>query len=139
MDLFNVCYEILPLAFQRFFAHTEESDAQLAALADATVALMVWVVRPLGDLITTLPAGPSFELFYESDYLLPHRAALAGYLEWGSRLARAESSRAAAGAQAEAAGGVAGTGPRSGRPARPARKRPSRTSRPSRCPGRTRR
>ena len=84
MDLFNVCYEILLLAFQRFFAHTEESDAQLAVLADATVALMVAVVGPLGDLITTLPAGPeypgrtagpSFELFYESDYLLPHRDA----------------------------------------------------------------
>jgi ferritin-like protein len=84
MDLFNVCYEILLLALQRFFAHTEESDAQLAALADATVALMIQVVAPLGDLITTLPAGPeypgrtagpSFELFYESDYLLPHRDA----------------------------------------------------------------
>ena len=84
MDLFNVCYEILLLAFQRFFAHTEETDAQLTALADATVALMVQVVRPLGELITTLPAGPeypgrtagpSFELFYESDYLLPHRDA----------------------------------------------------------------
>jgi Ferritin-like len=75
MDVFNVCYEILLLAFQRFFAHTEESDAQLAALADATVALMARVVRPLGDLITTLPAGPeypdrtagpSFELCYEA-------------------------------------------------------------------------
>src|SRR6185437_5129318 len=40
------------------------------------------VLRPLGDVITTLPigpehprntAGPSFELFYEDDYLLPHR------------------------------------------------------------------
>ena len=29
MDLFNVCYEILLLAFERFFAHTEETDAQL--------------------------------------------------------------------------------------------------------------
>lgn len=84
MDLFNVCYEILLLAFQRFFAHTDETDPQLAALADATVALMARVVKPLGDLITTLPAGPdypgctagpSFELFYESDYLLPHRDA----------------------------------------------------------------
>jgi CDGSH-type Zn-finger protein/truncated hemoglobin YjbI len=84
MDLFNVCYEILLLAFQRFFAHTEETDAQLTVLADATVALMIRVVKPLGELITTLPAGPeypdrtagpSFELFYESDYLLPHRDA----------------------------------------------------------------
>src|SRR5580693_7811756 len=84
MDLFNVCYEILLLAFQRFFAHTEETDTQLTALADATVALMIQVIKPLGDLITALPAGPeypgqtagpSFELFYESDYLLPHRDA----------------------------------------------------------------
>jgi hypothetical protein len=84
MDLFNVCYEILLLALQRFFAHTEESDAQLTALADAAVALMIRVIKPLGELITTLPAGPehpgrtagpSFELFYESDYLLPHRDA----------------------------------------------------------------
>ena len=29
MDLFNVCYEILLLMLQRFFAHTEETDAQL--------------------------------------------------------------------------------------------------------------
>jgi len=84
MDLFNVCYEILLLALQRFFAHTEETDAQLTVLADATVTLMARVVKPLGDLITALPAGPeypgrttgpSFELFYESDYLLPHRDA----------------------------------------------------------------
>jgi hypothetical protein len=42
------------------------------------------VLRPLGALITTLPvgrehpgsrAGPSFELFYENDYLMPHREA----------------------------------------------------------------
>ena len=59
MDLFNVCYEILLLALQRFFAHTEETDAQLAALADAAVTLMIRVIKPLGDLITTLPAGPN--------------------------------------------------------------------------------
>ena len=84
MDLFNVAYEILLQIFERFFAHTEETDAQLKALADATMALMFQVIKPLGDLITTLPAGPSypgvsagpsFELFYESDYLLPHRDA----------------------------------------------------------------
>jgi CDGSH-type Zn-finger protein/truncated hemoglobin YjbI len=84
MDLFNVSYEILLLGLQRFFAHTEETDAQLTALADATVALMFRAVKPLGDLVTTLPAGPdypartagpSFELFYESDYVLPHREA----------------------------------------------------------------
>src|SRR5689334_24612945 len=45
---------------------------------------MFGAIEPLGDLVTTLPAGPeypgrtagpSFELFYESDYVLPHREA----------------------------------------------------------------
>ena len=57
---------------------------QLKALADASVNLMFGAIEPLGDLVTTLPAGPeypgrtagpSFELFYESDYVLPHREA----------------------------------------------------------------
>ena len=81
-DLFNVGYEILLQLFERFFAHTTETDPQLKVLADASVALMVQVIKPLGSLITTLPAGagypahtagPSFELFYESDYLMPHQ------------------------------------------------------------------
>lgn len=84
VDLFNVGYEILLQIFERFFAHTEESDAELQTLADATVSIMFRVIRPLGELITTLPAGPehpgrtvgpSFELFYETDYLMPHREA----------------------------------------------------------------
>jgi CDGSH-type Zn-finger protein/truncated hemoglobin YjbI len=84
MDLFNVCYEILLLMLQRFFAHTEETDAQLRALADGSYTLMAQALKPLGNVITQLPAGPeypgqtagpSFELFYESDYVLPHREA----------------------------------------------------------------
>jgi CDGSH-type Zn-finger protein len=84
MDLFNVSYEILLLMLQRFFAHTEETDPQLKTLADAAVNLMFQAIEPIGDLVTTLPAGPdypgrtagpSFELFYESDYVLPHREA----------------------------------------------------------------
>jgi len=83
-DLFNIGYEILLQIFERFFAHTEETGAQLNVLADATVALMLRVIKPVGDLVTALPvgedhpgrtAGPSFELFYESDYLMPHREA----------------------------------------------------------------
>src|SRR5487761_1755766 len=83
-DLFNVGYEILLQIFERFFAHTQETDAQLMVLADATISLMFGVIKPLGDLITTLPAGPdypgrtagpSFELFYETDPILPHREA----------------------------------------------------------------
>ena len=83
-DLFNVVYEILLQTFERFFAHTEETDDQLSTLADVTLDLMFRGIKPLGDLITKLPAGPeypgqtagpSFELFYESDYLMPHREA----------------------------------------------------------------
>jgi len=83
-DLFNVVYEVLLEIFERYFAHTEETDAQLKILADAAVALMLRVISPLGNLITTLPAGPdypgknagpSFELFYETDFLMPHRTA----------------------------------------------------------------
>jgi CDGSH-type Zn-finger protein/truncated hemoglobin YjbI len=89
-DLFNVSYEILLQMFERYFAHTEESDEQLGTLADATVGIMLRVLRPLGNLITTLPvgpdhpgmtAGPSFELFYENDYLMPHREAAWALLE----------------------------------------------------------
>jgi hypothetical protein len=84
MDLFNVSYEALLLMLQRFFARTEETDAQLKALADACVNVMFRAIKPLGDLVTTLPAGPdypgrtagpSFELFYETDCVLPHREA----------------------------------------------------------------
>jgi hypothetical protein len=89
-DLFNVSYEILLQMMERFFAHTEETDAQLATLANSALALMLGAIKPLGDLLTTLPvgpdhadlnAGPSFELFYESDYLLPHREAAWALLE----------------------------------------------------------
>ena len=89
-DLFNVSYEILLQIFERYFAHTDETDEQLGTLADATVALMLRVLKPLGNLITKLPvgpafpgmnAGPSFELFYENDYLMPHREAAWALLE----------------------------------------------------------
>ena len=89
-DLFNVGYEVLLQLLHRYFAHTEETDAQLTTLSRAAIALMVGVLKPLGDLITTLPVGPehpgmtagaSFELFYENDYLVPHREAAWALLE----------------------------------------------------------
>jgi CDGSH-type Zn-finger protein/truncated hemoglobin YjbI/ferredoxin len=89
-DLFNVGYEILLQTFERYFAHTEESDAQLATLAETTLALMLRMLKPLGSVITARPvgpehpgmtAGPSFELFYETDYLMPHREAAWALLE----------------------------------------------------------
>src|SRR4029450_9895664 len=89
-DLFNVSYEVLLQTLERYFAHTEETDAQLATLSHATLGSMLRVLKPLGDLVTTLPvgpdhpgmtAGPSFELCYESDSLMPHREAAWALLE----------------------------------------------------------
>src|SRR5262249_33066478 len=89
-DLSNVGYEVLLQMLHRYFAHTEETDAQLMTLSRAAIALMAGAVKPLGDMITMLPVGPehpgmtagaSFELFYENDYLVPHREAAWALLE----------------------------------------------------------
>jgi hypothetical protein len=83
-DLFNTSYEVLLLVLQRYFGHLEETEAQLGVLVDVALNLMFEVIEPLAQAITRLPvgsdypgrtAGPSFELFYESDYVLPHRRA----------------------------------------------------------------
>jgi hypothetical protein len=84
VDLLNAVVEVLLQVLSRYFAHTTESDAQLATLSNVAVGLMKDGVKALGGLVTQLPmgpefpgqtAGPSFELFYEVDYLLPHREA----------------------------------------------------------------
>ena len=73
----------------------------------------------LGDLITTLPvgpdhtdlnAGPSFELFYESDYVLPHREAAWALLEERVREAANFCSRISEFAQAPVADQLAPVG-----------------------------
>ena len=83
-DLLNASYEVALQLLARYFNHTDESDAQLETLAHAAVYLMEEVISPLGELITRLPigsdypgknAGPTFELFYDADWLLPHRDA----------------------------------------------------------------
>jgi hypothetical protein len=58
-DLCNVSYEILLQLLARFFGHTEETDAQLATLSSGTLSLMFGAIKPLGDLLTTLPVGPA--------------------------------------------------------------------------------
>ena len=89
-DLLNAVYEVLLQLLARYFAHTEESEEQLAVLADVAVGLMYAVVKPLGGLVTRLPVGPdhpgatvgpTFELFYAVDYLLPHRDAAWAVIE----------------------------------------------------------
>jgi len=84
MDLLNVSFEVLLQLLSRYFAHTDESPEQLQVLADVSVGLMYSAIKVLGGVVTTLPvgpdqpgvkAGPGFELFYQVDYFLPHRAA----------------------------------------------------------------
>jgi hypothetical protein len=67
----------------RFFAHTEETEEELQTLSSTAVGAMSLLIKPLGQLLTTLPvgaeypgksAGPNFE-FYRTSYLLPHRHA----------------------------------------------------------------
>jgi hypothetical protein len=83
-DLANVVYEVLLQVLYRLLSRIDESDAETATLADVAVGLMVDGIEPLGKILTTLPvgpghpgvtAGPPFELFYQPDYLLPHRRA----------------------------------------------------------------
>jgi hypothetical protein len=84
VDLLNAVYEVILQLLARYFAHTDETDDHLGVLADVSVGLMQTVIKPLGGLVTRLPvgwdypgatAGPTFELFYAVDYLLPHRDA----------------------------------------------------------------
>ncbi|MBV8236056.1 MAG: hypothetical protein JO075_10185, partial [Acidimicrobiia bacterium] len=83
-DLGNVAYEVLLQLLYRLLCHVDETDEQLKTLSAVSVQLMFDVIEPLGELLTTLPvgpehpgmtAGPTFELFYQPDYLLPHRQA----------------------------------------------------------------
>jgi hypothetical protein len=83
-DLGNVAYEVLLQLLYRLLSRVDENDKQMKILSRVAVGLMFDVIEPLGDVLTTLPvgpehpgrtAGPSFELFYQPDYLLPHRSA----------------------------------------------------------------
>jgi hypothetical protein len=95
-DLCNVVYEVLLQVLYRLLSRIDESDAETATLADVAVGLMANGIAPLANVLTTLPVGPGspgvtvgapFELFYEPDYLLPHRRA--AWLLMSERLAEA--------------------------------------------------
>ena len=105
-DLGNVAYEVLLQLLYRLLCHVDESDAQIKTLADVGVQMMFDVIEPLADILTTMPvgpeqpgrtAGPTFELFYQPDYLLPHRRAawllMAEHLADAAVLAEGEAAR----------------------------------------------
>lgn len=95
-ELFNACYGLMLEMLMRFFAHTEESQAELSALIQTAIGVMEGVIKPLGTILTSLPAtstgdvpraGPSFA-FYRSINYLPHRdAAWALFVERFEELA----------------------------------------------------
>ena len=83
-ELFNSAYGASLEILSRFFIHVDSPQKELETLADAAVQLMSQVIRPLGDLMTTLPvgpdhpgrtAGPAFEVLRRVSYILPHRKA----------------------------------------------------------------
>jgi hypothetical protein len=83
-DLCNVAYEVLLHLLYRLMSHIDESADQIGTLATVAVDLMYDVIEPLADILSTMPVGPehpgrtagaTFELFYQPDYLLPHRRA----------------------------------------------------------------
>ncbi|MBV8528447.1 MAG: hypothetical protein JOZ75_09040, partial [Candidatus Dormibacteraeota bacterium] len=105
-DLGNVAYEVLLQLLYRLLCHVDESDEQIKTLADVGVQMMFDVIEPLADILTTMPvgaehpgrtAGPTFELFYQPDYLLPHRRAawllMAEHLADAALLAGGEAAR----------------------------------------------
>ena len=82
-NLFNGCYEILIQMLGRLLVHSGETEEQLTLLADITVGIMMDVISPLGDALTTIPmgnsypgmtAGPSFRFSRDTNNL-PHREA----------------------------------------------------------------
>ncbi|MBC5827488.1 MAG: hypothetical protein GIW99_07395 [Candidatus Eremiobacteraeota bacterium] len=59
-DLFNAAYETMLQMLLRFFAHLDESEEELRLLSRGTMRLMASVLRPLGEALTKMPAGPEF-------------------------------------------------------------------------------
>jgi hypothetical protein len=83
-DLFDAAHQTLLQALCRLFVHQDETDEEIATLADVAIELMASVLRPLGTLLTTLPlgpdhpgelAGPAFFMVHPSQFLLPYRQA----------------------------------------------------------------
>jgi hypothetical protein len=80
-EFFDDAYAALLLLLMRFFAHSDERSADLTGLQRAAFfPMMTTVIRPLGELLTLLPAGkgrtagPAFR-FTRNITLIPHREA----------------------------------------------------------------
>ncbi len=95
VSICNLCdgaYELLIQMLGRYFAHVDESEADVRLLGEITVGLMGRVIGPLGNAITALPAGPSHPGFHAGPsfyiprnvHTPPHKRA--AWLAWRERL-----------------------------------------------------
>jgi hypothetical protein len=82
-ELFNASYEVVLQLLMRYFIHGQETEDELQTLSSTAVSAMFMIIKPLGQLLTTLPigpdlpgkmAGPTFEI-YRTGYILPHHDA----------------------------------------------------------------
>jgi hypothetical protein len=82
-ELFNASYQVLLQLLMRYFIHGEETEDELQTLSSTAVSAMFMFIKPLGQLLTTMPigpdlpgklAGPTFEI-YQTGYILPHHDA----------------------------------------------------------------
>jgi hypothetical protein len=96
-SLFDAAYCVMVEMLMRFFAHTEETHEELQTLVRSAIGIMEGVIRPLGTILTAMPAtnagdspraGPSFAFARSVDYL-PHRSA--AWTIFAERLAELES------------------------------------------------
>ena len=58
--LFNNAYDLMLAMLLRFFAHGGESEKELRLLARGTLRIMASGLRPLGEALAKLPAGPEY-------------------------------------------------------------------------------
>ncbi len=79
-----MAYEVLLLVLYRLLARIDETDEEVLLLAEVAIGIMRDVMSPIAGALSTLPIGPeapgllaapTFELFYQPDYLLPHHRA----------------------------------------------------------------
>ncbi len=71
-EVFNAAYEIGLLMLMQFYSYGGETSGQRSALMNSSRELMTMVLRPIGEILTEIPAsadtsegtaGPTFELY----------------------------------------------------------------------------
>jgi len=104
-EVFNLGYEVLLQALNRFFTHTDETEAQLQTLVGAAFGLMAGVLRPLGRALPRLSAGPghpgrtagpTFEMYYPFGNVVPWREPAWALLSERAAILATRSADAAA-------------------------------------------